>query len=164
MDIWNSLSKMNMSFLHLWDCISRQGNYLWRDKFKTLEFSAMIFIRVEVRSNNHTVAELPASQGLLCLLAISNTVKLDKHLQRNIHSINIVYRLCQQKIKNFKGFILFHIQVLQLPLLVVVFLCCVHSHICCIPLWKEKGVELVTNSSFFDKFEKRKFILCSIRN
>lgn len=47
----------------------------------SLEFTAMVFIWIEVWSYNHAIAELSSSKRLLCLLAIDNRIELNEHLQ-----------------------------------------------------------------------------------
>jgi len=50
-----------------------------------LEFSAMIFLGVEVGSDDNSVAELAAGEGLLRPLAICHRVELHKHLSTAGH-------------------------------------------------------------------------------
>lgn len=45
-----------------------------------LEFSAMVFLGVEVGCDDDAVAELAAGEGLLSPLAIRHRVELHKHL------------------------------------------------------------------------------------
>lgn len=54
---------------------------LKRGKELTLELSAMVFVRVEVWSNDDPIAELAPCQSLLRFLAVGDAVKLHEHLE-----------------------------------------------------------------------------------
>lgn len=46
-----------------------------------LEFSTVVFIGIEVRCDDDTIAELATGESLLGLLAVSNAVELYKYLK-----------------------------------------------------------------------------------
>lgn len=47
-----------------------------------LKFSAMIFVRIEVRGDDNAIAELSSGKCLLRLLTINHRIELNEYLQK----------------------------------------------------------------------------------